>query len=46
MSKTEMRKEFEAYYADLVMDGRVDGVFFDKQEQWEWFKENKVDPQD
>jgi hypothetical protein len=45
MTKAEMRKEFEAYYAELVADGKIDGAFFNKAEQWEWFKKNKVDPQ-
>ena len=40
MSKTEMRKEFEAYYAALVEDGKMEGATFNKAETWEWFQDN------
>ena len=39
MTKTEMRKEFEAYYFELVEDGKIDGAKFNKAEEWEWFQE-------
>lgn len=39
MSKAEMKKEFEIYYAALVEDGKMEGAKFNKAEQWDWFQE-------
>jgi len=39
VTKAEMRKEFEAYYFELVEDGKIDGAKFNKAEEWEWFQE-------
>jgi len=39
MTKAEMRKEFEIYYAALVEDGKMEGAKFNKAEQWDWFQE-------
>lgn len=40
MTKAEMKKEFEKYYAALVEDGEMEGAKFDKAEQWQWFQDN------
>ena len=42
MSKAEMKKEFEIYYAALVEDGKKEGAKFNKAEQWEWFQEQQA----
>ena len=42
MTKAEMRKEFETYYAALVEDGKMEGAKFNKAEQWEWFQEQQA----
>jgi len=39
VTKAEMKKEFEAYYFELVEDGKIDGAKFNKAEEWEWFQE-------
>jgi hypothetical protein len=44
MTKAEMKKEFEIYYAALVEDGKSQGAKFNKAEQWQWFQDNY--PQD
>ena len=42
MSKAEMKKEFEIYYAALVEDGKMEGAKFNKAEQWDWFQEQQA----
>ena len=42
MTKTEMKKEFEIYYAALVEDGKLEGAKFNKAEQWDWFQEQQA----
>ena len=42
MSKAEIKKEFEIYYAALVEDGKAEGAKFNKAEQWEWFQEQQA----
>jgi hypothetical protein len=42
MTKAEMKKDFEAYYAALVEDGKSEGAKFNKAEQWEWFQEQQA----
>ena len=39
MSKAEMKKEFEAYYADLKADAKANGYRVNKEFEWERFQE-------
>jgi hypothetical protein len=39
MSKAELRKEFEAYYADLKADSNANGYRVNKVFEWERFQE-------
>ena len=39
MTKAEMRKEFEAYYADLKADAKANGYRVNKEFEWERFQE-------
>ena len=42
IDKKQMKKDFEAYYADLVEDGKAEGAKFNKAEQWAWFQEQQA----
>ena len=39
MTKAEMKKEFEAYYADLKADAKANGYRVNKAFEWERFQE-------
>jgi hypothetical protein len=39
MTKAEMKKEFEAYYADLKADAKANGYRVNKEYEWERFKD-------
>jgi len=45
MSKAEMKKEFEAYYADLKADAdaKANGYRVNKEFEWERFQELQAD---
>ena len=40
MTNAEMKKEFEAYYAELKAEANADGYKVNKAFEWESFKEH------
>ena len=42
MSKAEMKKEFEDYYADLKADAKANGYRVNKEFEWERFQEQQA----
>ena len=46
MSKAELKKEFEIYYAELKAEAKADGYKVNKAFEWESFQEHLATLQD
>jgi len=46
MTKAEMKKEFEYYYAELKAEAEADGFKVNKAFEWKSFQENMAAIQD
>ena len=46
MTKAEMKKEFEVYYAELKAEANADGYKVNKAFEWEIFQEHLATLQD